>query len=115
MSSASASQPKSATALSPGTAAAAADIIAALMASNTQLQDHIITLQTRIAELERRLGLNSNNSGKPPSSDGLKKPRRNKVIAHPPPGKWPLDTVTGGSIHGDAWITELSFRFPAMT
>jgi len=27
----------------------------------------------RIAELERRLGLNSNNSGKPPSSDGLKK------------------------------------------
>lgn len=30
----------------------------------------------RIAELERRLGLNSSNSGKPPSSDGLKKPVR---------------------------------------
>jgi transposase len=30
----------------------------------------------RIAELERRLGLNSGNSGKPPSSDGLKKPVR---------------------------------------
>ena len=30
----------------------------------------------RIAELERRLGLNSSNSGKPPSSDGLKKPSR---------------------------------------
>ncbi|MGH8403010.1 MAG: IS66 family transposase, partial [Gammaproteobacteria bacterium] len=29
-----------------------------------------------IAELERRLGLNSSNSGKPPSSDGLKKPAR---------------------------------------
>jgi transposase len=29
--------------------------------------------QTRIAELERQLGLNSGNSGKPPSSDGLKK------------------------------------------
>ena len=29
----------------------------------------------RIAELERRLNLNSSNSGKPPSSDGLvKKP-----------------------------------------
>ena len=28
----------------------------------------------RIAELERRLGLNSSNSGKPPSSDGLSKP-----------------------------------------
>jgi transposase len=30
-------------------------------------------LLARIAELERRLGLNSSNSGKPPSSDGLKK------------------------------------------
>ena len=29
-----------------------------------------------MAELERRLGLNSTNSGKPPSSDGLKKPVR---------------------------------------
>lgn len=28
----------------------------------------------RIAELERRLGLNSRNSSKPPSSDGYKKP-----------------------------------------
>jgi len=50
------------------------------MASNTQLQDHIVTLQARIAELERRLGLNSNNSGKPPFSDGLKKPRRIKGL-----------------------------------
>ena len=33
-------------------------------------------MQARIAELERRLGLNSSNSGKPPSSDGLKKPVR---------------------------------------
>lgn len=31
-------------------------------------------LRARIAELERRLGLNSTNSSKPPSSDGLKKP-----------------------------------------
>ena len=30
-------------------------------------------LRERIAELERRLGLNSDNSSKPPSSDGLKK------------------------------------------
>ena len=34
------------------------------------------TLQARVAELERRLGLNSSNSGKPPSSDGLGKPPR---------------------------------------
>ena len=80
MSSASASHPQPATALSPDPAAAAADIIAALMAHNTQQQELIVTLQTRIAELERRLGLNSNNSGKPPSSDGLKKPRRTKSL-----------------------------------
>jgi transposase len=33
-------------------------------------------LKARISELERRLGLNSSNSGKPPSSDGLRKPAR---------------------------------------
>src|SRR5213595_571244 len=33
-------------------------------------------LRAHIAELERRLGLNSSNSSKPPSSDGLKKPAR---------------------------------------
>ena len=33
-------------------------------------------LKARLAELERQLGLNSSNSGKPPSSDGLKKPAR---------------------------------------
>jgi len=36
----------------------------------------IAALTARVAELERRLGLNSSNSGKPPSSDGLNKPPR---------------------------------------
>ena len=36
----------------------------------------IALLKVRLAELERRLGLNSSNSGKPPSSDGLNKPPR---------------------------------------
>ena len=36
----------------------------------------IAELRARIAELERHLGLNSGNSGKPPSSDGLKEPAR---------------------------------------
>jgi transposase len=45
------------------------DLIAALRAENA-------ALKARIAELERRFGLNSSNSGKPPSSDGLKKPPR---------------------------------------
>jgi transposase len=47
----------------------AAAIIAALQEENAFLRQ-------RVAELERRLGLDSGNSGKPPSSDGLgKKPR----------------------------------------
>ena len=36
----------------------------------------IDALLARVAELERRLGLNSSNSGKPPASDGFKKPSR---------------------------------------
>jgi len=44
-------------------------LVAALQAENA-------ALKARLAELERRLGLNSSNSGKPPSSDGLKKPVR---------------------------------------
>src|SRR6266571_3855256 len=51
-------------------------IIAALREQNTAQQALIAQLQERIAELERRFGLNSGNSGKPPSSDGLKKPVR---------------------------------------
>jgi transposase len=44
--------------------------------SREELIALVAALQARIAELERRLGLNSSNSGKPPSSDGLKKPAR---------------------------------------
>ena len=47
-------------------------------------------LKARIAELERRLGLNSANSGKPPSSDGLKKPARVRS------SREPSDKPTGG-------------------
>ena len=35
-----------------------------------------MALKERLAELECRLELNSSNSGKPPSGDGLKKPPR---------------------------------------
>ena len=47
-----------------------------LVALNAAQAVEITALKVRIAELERRLGLNSSNSGKPPSSDGLKKPVR---------------------------------------
>ena len=36
--------------------------------------DLILSLQKRIEELEARLKMNSRNSSKPPSSDGLNKP-----------------------------------------
>src|SRR5674476_573233 len=43
----------------------------------------LVAQEARIAELERRLGLNSSNSGKPPSSDGLKKPVRVSSLREP--------------------------------
>jgi transposase len=55
---------------------AVAEEIARLQAENAALRETNAVLLARIAELERRLGLNSGNSGKPPSSDGLKKPPR---------------------------------------
>src|SRR3977135_2117389 len=48
------------------------ELIALIAAQRAELA----ALKAQIAELERRLGLNSSNSGKPPSSDGLKKPPR---------------------------------------
>jgi transposase len=56
---------------------------ATLRAENFALKELITGLQGKIAELERRLGLNSSNSGKPPSSDGLKKPARTRSLREP--------------------------------
>src|ERR671910_2154248 len=58
------------------TPAALAEENARLRTENAALQETIAVLLARVAELERRLGLNSSNSGKPPSSDGLHKPKR---------------------------------------
>ena len=52
------------------------ELITRLLAQEERHQAALAAMQARIAELERRLGLNSSNSGKPPSSDGLKKPLR---------------------------------------
>ncbi len=57
------------------------EIIALCAAAPEQVADLVLALyaqvqalQERVRELERRLGLNSSNSGKPPSSDGYRKP-----------------------------------------
>src|SRR5712671_7198267 len=71
----------------PDRAGQAEDALAAenatLRAENGALKELIEGLQSRIAELERRLGLDSSNSGKPPSSDGLKKPARTRSLREP--------------------------------
>lgn len=51
-------------------------IIEELRAENALLRQQIARQEQRIAELERRLGLTSSTSSKPPSSDGLGKPPR---------------------------------------
>ncbi|QMV41820.1 IS66 family transposase [Cohnella cholangitidis] len=57
-----------------------AGFISALLAQNEKLTEMVETqavqinkLEKRVHELERQLGQNSNNSSKPPSSDGLRK------------------------------------------
>jgi len=67
-----------------GTAAISGDtVIEALLVENALLRAENAALLERLADLERRLGLNSSNSGKPPSSDGLKKPRRVSSLREP--------------------------------
>ncbi|MGL4965218.1 MAG: DUF6444 domain-containing protein, partial [Inquilinus sp.] len=51
-------------------------LIGELQAHNRMLEQQNAVLTARVAELERRLGLDSSNSSKPPSSDGPGKPPR---------------------------------------
>jgi transposase len=55
-------------------------IIGELRAVNEAQRKEIAAFSARVAELERQLGLNSSNSGKPPSSDGLNKPPRTSSL-----------------------------------
>jgi transposase len=69
--------------------ASTTDEMAGLRSENTGLRELITRLQTHVAELERRLGLDSSNSGKPPSSDGLKKKPTRVRSLREPSGKAP--------------------------
>lgn len=60
-----------------------------LLAVIAAQQSQITTLIARVAELERRLGLNSTNSSKPSSSDGFKKPPRRISSMRQASGKKP--------------------------
>jgi len=67
--------------------AGSADELLALRSENAALREMIArqseaigVLEARIVDLERRLDLDSSNSSKPPSSDGLKKPPRVKSL-----------------------------------
>src|SRR5438132_10350902 len=83
-----------------------AALMAALQAENERLRAENAVLMARLADLERRLGLNSRNSGKPPSSDGLKKPPRVRSLREPT-GK-----TTGGS--WVIWERRCAARTPRM-
>jgi hypothetical protein len=61
----------------------------------------IARLQARVAELERRLGKDSSNSSKPPSSDGLGKPARAARRAEGGPKGVQLDQPVGRFVTGE--------------
>src|SRR3954454_21359410 len=53
-----------------------ADLIELLLAQEARHAAEMAALRERAAELERQVGRNSGNSGKPTSGDGLTKPPR---------------------------------------
>ena len=54
--------------------------ILALEKENQALKKQVQLLLEKIAQLEKRLGLNSQNSSKPPSSEGFTKPQRTQSL-----------------------------------
>jgi len=59
------------------------DLIELVLAQEARHAAEMAALRERIAALERQVGLNSGNSGKPPSSDGLKKSPRTGNLRQP--------------------------------
>ena len=48
--------------------------------SKEELIEMVKLLMTEVAELKRRVNMNSSNSGKPSSTDGYKKPDKNRSL-----------------------------------
>ncbi|MEK5038163.1 IS66 family transposase [Sporosarcina sp. FSL K6-3457] len=67
--------PKQIDEISHGKPSEIAAFITGLLLYIEKLENHIVTLETRVKVLERQVGLTSTNSSKPPSSDGLRKPK----------------------------------------
>jgi hypothetical protein len=59
-----------------GVPASTEELLAVIAAQQAQID----ALLAKVAELERRLGLNSSKSGKPPPRDGPKKPSRTGIL-----------------------------------
>ena len=76
--------------------------------------EQIAALTARVADLERRLGLDSSNSGKPPSSDELKKPARVRSLREPS-GKAPEAVREGVCGTKVKHLDETGFRLGGKT
>ena len=60
---------------------------AQLQEDNTRLQEENTVLGQRVSDLERSVGLNSSNSSKPPSGDGLRKAIFQRKQTHAKPAR----------------------------
>ena len=60
---------------------------AQLQEDNTRLQEENTVLGQRVSDLERSVGLDSSNSSKPPSSDGLRKAIFQRKQTHAKPAR----------------------------
>jgi transposase len=56
-----------------------AAFIMGLFIKNAELEDQIKELELQVKKLKQQLGIKSNNSSKPPSSDGFRKPKSQRT------------------------------------